>query len=115
MINLMNDRMNVGFPEICNEYELNISFQRTLRIPDDGNDHFLPPGLGEFPLRHIEDFDLGNKEHLKKRGGLIMPMFQSDALWLSFDGRSNRSIDLPIAIKVATGKINAVSGLDWED
>ena len=71
--------------------------------------------LGKFPLRHIEDFDLGNKEHLKKRGGLIMPMFQSDALWLSFSGRSKRSVDLPIAIKVATGKINAVSGLDWED
>jgi len=115
MINLKNDRMNVRFPEICNEYELNISFQRTLRIPDDGNDHFLPPSFGKFPLRHIEDFDLGNKEHLKKRGGLIMPMFQSDALWLSFDGRSKRSIDLPIAIKVATGKINAVSGLNWED
>jgi hypothetical protein len=115
MINLKKNRMNVRFPEICNEYELNISFQRTLRIPDDGNDHFLPPSLGKFPLRHIEDFDLGNKEHLKKRGGLIMPMFQSDALWLSFDGRSNRSIDLPIAIKVATGKINAVSGLNWED
>ena len=115
MINLKNDKMNVRFPEICNEYELDISFQRTLRIPDDGNDHFLPPGLGEFPLRHIEDFDLGNKEHLKKRGGLIMPMFQSDALWLSFSGRSKRSVDLPIAIKVATGKINAVSGLDWED
>ena len=58
MINLKNDRMNVRFPEICNEYELNISFQRTLRIPDDGNDHFLPPSLGNFPLRHIEDFDL---------------------------------------------------------
>ena len=115
MINLMKNTMNVRFPEICNEYELKISFQRTLRIPDDGNDHFLPPGLGEFPLRHIEDFDLGDKEHLKKRGGLIMPMFQSDALWLSFDGRSKRSIDLPIAIKVATGKINAVSGLNWED
>ena len=115
MINLKKNTMNVRFPEICNEYELEISFQRTLRIPDDGNDHFLPPGLGEFPLRHIEDFDLGNKEHLKKRGGLIMPMFQSDALWLNFDGHSNRSIDLPIAIKVAIGKINAVSGLNWED
>ena len=115
MINLKKNTMNVRFPEICNEYELEISFQRTLRIPDDGNDHFLPPGLGEFPLRHIEDFDLGDKEHLKKRGGLIMPMFQSDALWLSFDGRSMRSIDLPIAIKVATGKINAVSGFNWED
>jgi hypothetical protein len=115
MINLKKNRMNVRFPEICNEYELNISFQRTLRIPDDGNDHFLPPSLGKFPLRHIEDFDLGNKEHLKKRGGLIMPMFQSDALWLSFSGRSKRSVDLPIAIKVATGKINAVSGLDWKD
>ena len=49
MINLKKNRMNVRFPEICNEYELNISFQRTLRIPDDGNDHFLPPSLGKFP------------------------------------------------------------------
>jgi len=27
-----------------------VSFQRTLRIPDDGGVYPLPPGLGRFPL-----------------------------------------------------------------
>ena len=32
-----------------------ITFQRTLRIPDDGNDYPLPPGLGPFPVRRVAD------------------------------------------------------------
>ncbi len=32
-----------------------IGFQRTLRIPDNGKTHPLPPGLGKFPLRHVDD------------------------------------------------------------
>lgn len=27
-----------------------VEFQRTLRIPDDGNEYPLPPGLGSFPI-----------------------------------------------------------------
>ena len=33
-----------------------ISFQRTLRIPDDNRTYPLPPGLGVFPIRKVEDF-----------------------------------------------------------
>ena len=29
---------------------LGITFQRTLRIPDDGGVYPLPPGLGRFPI-----------------------------------------------------------------
>jgi hypothetical protein len=32
-------------------------FQRTLRIPDDGKLYPLPPGLGSFPLRHLQDYE----------------------------------------------------------
>ena len=31
-----------------------IDFQRTLRLPDDGQTYPLPPGLGAFPLRPIQ-------------------------------------------------------------
>ncbi len=39
---------------------------------------------------------------------LLMPMYQAEALWLSF-----RAGAYPFALKVATGKINAVSGAPW--
>ena len=36
-----------------------------------------------------------------------MPMYQSEAMWIYFNGR------YPFAVKIATGKINAVSGEEW--
>src|SRR5262249_37511803 len=42
------------------------------------------------------------------RGGVMLPMFQSEALWINFDGG-----DYPFSVKVATGKINAVDGKPW--
>ena len=33
-----------------------ISFQRTLRIPDDGRVYPLPPGLGAFQIQKVDDF-----------------------------------------------------------
>jgi len=69
-----------------------VSFQRTLRIPDDGKDYPLPPGLGRFPVFHVDDFP-DVLESWKKRGGVMMPMHRAEALWLSF------SADYPIALK----------------
>ena len=93
-----------------------ISFKRTLRLPDDGETYPLPPALGNFPLRHIEDFDLKGRDHLKKRGGVIMPMFQADALWINFNSLQITSDqEYPVAIKIGTGKISAVSGALVDD
>ena len=75
MIYLENNKLVISFPELHANCGVKIDLQRTLRLPDDGNEHFLPPGLGSFPLRHIDDFNLGNQEALKSRGGVIMPIF----------------------------------------
>lgn len=115
MITLKDDQLIIQFPDIAKDVGIKIDFQRTLRIPDDGNEHHLPPGLGEFPLRHVEDFDLGESNYRKARGGLIMPMFQADALWLNFSSFQQDGIELPVALKIGAGKINAVSGLTWAD
>ena len=90
---------------------VSVDFQRTLRIPDDGNDHFLPPGLGAFPLRHVQDFagSFRLPEKWNERGGVMLPIHQSEALWLSFNS------EYPMALKIGTGKICAVSGDDWSD
>ena len=65
MIYLEHDCLEIRFPEVHEDADVSITFQRTLRLPDDGTTHHLPPGLGRFPLRHIEDFDLKNHNHLK--------------------------------------------------
>jgi len=114
MVFISRDSLVIRFPEIHENAGVKIDFLRTLRLPDDGETHYLPPGLGKFPLRHIEDFDLGSNNHLKKRGGVIMPMFQADALWLNFSSINfTGEAAYPIALKIGTGKICAVSGDSW--
>jgi len=112
MITLEEDSLVFRFPEVHEEAVCRLDLQRTLRIPDDGEDYPLPPGLGRFPLRHLDDFAGGLPETWHRRGGVIMPMHQAEAMWLHFGG-SWRGLDYPFAVKIATGKINAVTGEPW--
>jgi hypothetical protein len=114
MPTLENDRLVFRFPEIEPEASFSIDFQRTLRIPDSESTYGLPPGLGAFPLRHVEDHVNQLPEDMAKRGGVLMPMWQAEAMWLSFtnDG-PDWGLDFPVAIKIAAGKINAVTGQPW--
>ena len=85
-----------------------VDFQRTIRIPEDGL-HPLPPGLGSFPIRRVEDYpDTAPAEWLE-RGGVMLPVYQREAMWLSFDTNE------PAALQIATGKVCAVSGKAWKD
>ena len=106
MIELCRDQLTFSFPEVHSEARCTVSFQRTLRIPDDGREHFLPPGLGRFPLEQVDDYADRLPAKWKSHGGVFMPMYQAEALWISFGGRGN----YPMAIKVAAGKVDAVTG-----
>ena len=111
MIELKDDALEFSFPEVHPEARLRVEFQRTLRIPDDEKTHALPPGLGRFPLRHVDDAGERVPAAWLRRGGVMLPMYQSEAMWLNFTARS----DYPFALKVAAGKVNAATGEDWED
>jgi len=115
MIELTRNSLRFTFPEIHPQAELFIGFQRTLRIPDDDNIYPLPPGLDSFPLKHIDDYEV--PASWSERGGVMLPMYQSEALWINFDSPHirNRGANYPFAIKIAAGKINAVSGDQWDD
>ena len=109
MIVLDDDHLEFRFPEVHAAAHCRIGFRRTLRIPDDGKDYPLPPGLGAFPLRHLDDCAARLPESWRQRGGVIAPMHQAEALWIAF------SSDYPFAVKVATGKICAITGEVWVD
>jgi hypothetical protein len=106
---LENDRLVFRFPRIGEDAVFSLDFQRTLRIPDTERTYYLPPGLGAFPLRHVEDYPTLPATAVS-RGGVILPMWQAEAMWLSF-GHGYGAF--PVAIKVAAGKINAVTGEAW--
>ena len=108
MITLEGNRLLFRFPEVHDEAHCSMEFQRTLRIPDDDRDYPLPPGLGCFPLRHLDDYAPQLPEEWQRRGGVIAPMHQAEAMWINFSGS-----DYPFAVKVATGKICALTGDTW--
>ncbi len=99
-VEISNDTLSLG--------DVSITFQRTLRIPDDGKNYPLPPGLGAFPLRRVEDYAGRVPEGWAEKGGVFLPMYQREAMWLRFSGSPN-------ALKVAIGKVCAISGERWSD
>ena len=109
MIVLEDNCLEFRFPEVHAAARCGIEFQRTLRIPDDGRDYPLPPGLGCFPLRHLDDYAERLPESWRVRGGVLAPMHQAEALWINFHS------DYPFAVKVATGKVCAITGEAWVD
>ncbi len=117
MVEIRENELVFEFPEVHEQARCALNFQRTLRIPDDNNEYALPPGFGNFPLKHVDDHASTVPAHWAAHGGVMLPMYQAEALWISFTGATatrprNR---YPFAIKIAAGKINAVTGQAWTD
>lgn len=90
---------------------LSVSFQRTLRIPSDEGSYPLTPGLDTFPVHLVEDYLDRVPDAWKEHGGVFIPMYQREALWLAFHAVEWK----PNAVKIGVGLINAVSGEPWDE
>lgn len=97
-------KINNGSIEFDNGF--NVTLHRTIRLPEDGKPHALPPSRGQFPMKRIEDYKDKVPEAWRDHGGVFIPMYAREAMWLGFSGPTS-------AVKVATGKVNAVSGQKW--
>jgi hypothetical protein len=65
--------------------------------------------LGRFPLRRVRDYpDTAPPEWLE-HGGVMLPVYQREAMWLSFSSHRGE----PGALQVGVGKVCAVSGQPW--
>ena len=102
-VSVVDDRLHIG--------NVTITFHRTLRIPDDGRHYHLPPSLGAFPLRRVEDYKQRVPASWREHGGVFLPVFQREAVWLGFDAAYWR----PNALRVTVGKVNALSGRPWSE
>lgn len=102
---------------------LGIEFQRTLRVPDnplDDKSYPLPPGFGPFPLLRMADVNAAASsgarrplpDAIRRRGGVVMPMYQKEAMWVNF--KSNGDFNKSYAVKIGAGMVNAISGAKFE-
>ena len=57
----------------------------------------------------MDDYTGAVPDSWGRHGGVFLPMYQSEAMWLSFSG------DYPMAVKIATGKVSALTGEPWHD
>jgi len=85
---------------------MTVTFERTLRVPEDGQAHVVPPGLDVYPLFMVRDYADRVPSSWRDRGGAFIPTFAREALWISFSGRWWR----PNAVRVGVDGINAVTG-----
>ena len=121
MIELQNDSLVFSFPEVHPSATLKLHFQRTLRIPDDDSTYPLPPGLGQFPLRHVDDFGGQVPAQWIEHGGVMFPMYQSEAMWINFSsmhdgerGQRHQEDRLSVSFHVRIQQDSGFSGIQVE-
>lgn len=56
--------------------DLRISFRRTIRVPDNHQESFLPPDLGAFPLKRVSQYADKLPPRMSANGGLLFPMYR---------------------------------------
>jgi hypothetical protein len=113
MIRITDYQLAFDFHEVHEDAEMAIEFRRTLRVPDDGKVYVLPPSHRAFPLVHIDDCGQRVPEDWIERGGVVMPVYQAEAMYIAFSG-GGLVRGYPCAVKIAAGMINAISGKPWK-
>jgi hypothetical protein len=89
--------------------DINVEFQRTLRIPDDGREYPLPPGLGAFPVFAGRSLPRVPRQW-RGENVFVIPIHQREAMWLSFHAPWWK----PHALKVGIGRVDAISGAPYD-
>ncbi|PVH79786.1 hypothetical protein DL98DRAFT_588999 [Cadophora sp. DSE1049] len=76
------------------EQVMSISFQRTIRVPDDDTTYDLPPGLGTFPLYNVAHYKQTLPEAMMLKGRCFMPVHPDSGIQGIFsDVKSIHEID----------------------
>ncbi|KAH7265550.1 uncharacterized protein BKA55DRAFT_686016 [Fusarium redolens] len=90
--------------EVITLDDLTIIFHRTIRVPDNKRSNSLPPNEGKFPLFQVKDYAGNLPLSMAQKGGMFIPMYQREALWIRFKSQKR------YAIKIYVGDVNIVSG-----
>lgn len=104
-VTVMNNHIQFG-------KHFNLSFKRTVRVPDDGHTYQLPANLGKFPVFKVADYiNTVPFNWIQHGGGVFIPMYQHEALWIDFNSPDWH----PHAVRIGTGGVNVVNGMPFTE
>ena len=84
--------------------KLEVTFHRTVRVPDGRQPSNLPPSLGRMSLYPVHKYADKCPESWEK-SGYFMALHDTEAMWMSFHSRK-----YPLALMIGAGGINALTG-----
>ena len=105
---------------------INIEFQRTLRLPpndyksqdmEENFDLSVPPSLGTFSLKNLselKDIKIKTKYDRDKDEIFIIGMHQCEAMWFLFDVNRDEKCSNSSAVKLALNGINLINGQEFK-
>lgn len=83
---------------------IEISFHRTVRVPDGRQPSNLPPSLGRMDLYPVAKYAKRCPENWEKEA-YFLALHETEAMWMSF-----KPVVHPVAMLVGAGGINALTG-----
>ncbi|KAH7176746.1 hypothetical protein EDB81DRAFT_632596, partial [Dactylonectria macrodidyma] len=98
-----SDYIDVGREGGC---DLTMNLMRTVRIPEDNKQYDLPPELGRFPIFGIQPFSEQLPTSMVAQGGLFIPMYQMEAMWINFNPVGQKRY----AVRPFLGGVNGITG-----
>jgi hypothetical protein len=95
---------------ICLGRRVTVSFHRTLRVPDNGDNYPLPPSFGRMmPYACAAHRNQVPRDWLLP-DSFFIPLHQREALWLGFDGQAWH----PSALVIGAEGVNVITGEPWD-
>ncbi len=88
-----------------------VHFMRTVRVPEDSDEHPVLPTFGEFEVHAVQAYADRVPAAWRVRPGVFIPMHQKEAMVISLSGRWWK----PNAVKVGVGRINGLTGAPWHE
>ena len=106
-----NDTLRFSFPEVHEDAVLDVCLSRTYRVAEDADPQQAVYDGESLCMEHVADYADNVPPSWNKHGGVMAPMYQSEAMWIEFES----PFGYPFAVKVASGKRCAITGEEWMD
>lgn len=103
------DELSTSRREVRDNRGFCVTFERTVRIPDDNKLHHLPSSLGRYELFSVDAYSKRLPQNVKEAGGVFFSMWQREAMWLNFQQGSHK-----YAVRVFVGHVNAITGQEMQ-
>ncbi|XP_014558657.1 hypothetical protein COCVIDRAFT_24905 [Bipolaris victoriae FI3] len=103
------DELSTSRREVRDNRGFCVTFERTVRIPDDNKLHHLPSSLGRYELFSVDAYSKRLPQKVKEAGGVFFSMWQREAMWLNFQQGSHK-----YAVRIFVGHVNAITGQEMQ-